>query len=331
MMKQLFVAWVPFQRRSVSMQRYLGYELTFISFSFKNRRLRPVEYLYKSWKSLLLFLHQRPEVILVQLPPTPLLHLAYLYKALFDRQVKIIADCHNATFRPPWIRFPGKVELLNHCDLILVHNDWVKQQAMKLGVTGQRLCVLEDPPVVVENRIPNRDIFPHPWILCPCSFNQDEPIQAVLDAAPLAPEITFVLTGNPARAQGIHDLSNLPANIKLVGFLPVAELDNLLWSTDAVLGLTKLEGIQLSAAKEAVGAKKPMVISNTKILKEIFYQGAIYVDALEPKSIAQGCQQALSNKNELTKSVVQLQEVQNKHWLTQVSKLDKFLLNKSSV
>jgi hypothetical protein len=324
-MKQLFIAWVPFQRRSVSMQRYFGYELTFLSFSFKNRRLRPVEYLYKSWRSLLLFLHQRPEVIWVQLPPTPLLHLAHLYKVLCDRQVKIIADCHNATFRPPWIGFPGGVELLNRCDLILVHNDWVKQQAMELGVTGEGLRVLEDPPVVVESGIPNQDIFPHPWILCPCSFNQDEPIQAVLDAARLAPEITFVLTGNSARAKGIHDLSNLPPNVKLVGFLPTAELDSLLRSTDAVLGLTKLEGIQLSAANEAVGAKKPMVISNTNVLKELFYKGAIYVDSSVPKSIAQGCQTALLQKETLTQDVGELQVERNQSWWERTQKIDKMI------
>jgi hypothetical protein len=144
-------------------------------------------------------------------------------------------DCHNATFRPPWISSPGTLDLLNSSDLLLVHNDWVKKQAIEIGISNERLYVLEDPIALVEDRTEqNQNVFPHPWILCPCSFNKDEPIEAVLDAARLAPEITFVLTGNTARAKGIHNLSDIPPNIKLAGFLPTAEFDSFLCNTDVV-------------------------------------------------------------------------------------------------
>lgn len=321
-MRQLFVAWVPFQRRSVSLKPYFGYELEFLSLTFKNRLLRPLEYFYKGLKTLLLFLSQQPQVIWVQLPSTPPLYLAHLYKVLFSRQITIIADCHNATFRPPWIRLPGTVTLLNRCDLLLVHNDWVKKQAIELGINSEHLYVLEDPVALVESKtVQKQDIFPHPWILCPCSFNKDEPIQSVIDSARLVPEITFVLTGNTARAQGIHDLSNIPPNVKLVGFLPTAEFDSLLCHTDVVLGLTKLEGVQLSVANEAVGADKPLVLSNTEILKKLFYKGAVYVDSLNPQSIVEGCQEAVLKKNQLAKEVSELKEERQNLWQEQVGKI----------
>jgi len=308
------------------MQPYFDYELEFISFAFKNRFSRPLEYLLKGWKTLMLFLRQHPEVIWVQLPPTPILYLAYLYKVLFNRQVILIADCHNATFRPPWIKLPGAITLLNRCHVVIVHNDWVEKQVLELGVSQERIYVLETRPALIDcDTVSCQSNFPHPWILSPCSFNRDEPIEIIFTAACLVPEITFVLTGNANRAKGIHDLSQKPANVHLAGFLPKTEFDNLLCTTDAVLGLTTLDGIQLSVANEAVGAGKPMVISNTDLLKSLFYQGAIYVDSLEPKSIAQGCKQALSNKNELTKEVIQLQEARNQRWLNQADKLDKFI------
>ena len=328
-MKQLFISWLPFTRRSASMQPYFGYKLEFISFAFKHRFFRPLEYLLKAWKTLMLFLSQHPQVIWVQLPPTPILYLASLYnlyKVIFNRQVILIADCHNATFRPPWIKLPGIVTLLNRCHFVLVHNDWVEKQVLELGVTQERLYVLETRPALIDcNKVSCHSNFPHPWILSPCSFNRDEPIEIILAAARLVPEITFVLTGNANRAQGIHDLSEKPTNVHLAGFLPKTEFDGLLCTTDAVLGLTTLEGIQLSVANEAVGAGKPMVISNTNLLKTLFYQGAIYVDSLNPQSIAQGCQDALVKKDELTKKVIQLQEARNKCWLTQASQLDKIL------
>jgi glycosyltransferase involved in cell wall biosynthesis len=325
-MKQLFIAWVPFQRRSLSMQSHFGYELEFISFAFKSRLLKPLEYIFKAWKTLSLFLRLRPDVIWVQLPPNPLLHLAHLYKALLSQKVIIIADCHNATLRSPWIKFPGTVSLLNSCDIVLIHNDAVKEQALMNGVGCQHLYVLETPPASVENpKIENQELFSHPWILCPCSFNQDEPIQAILDAARLAPEITFVLSGKVSRAKGIHDLSNIPSNVILPGFLPTAEFNSLLCNTDIVLGLTKLEGIQLSVANEAVGCGKPMVLANTKILNELFYKGAIYVNAIDPDSIAQGCREAFLKKNELSKEVRELALERKQRWLGQACQVDKAL------
>ncbi|HEY9657111.1 MAG TPA: hypothetical protein V6C65_01510 [Allocoleopsis sp.] len=330
-MKQVFVAWVPFQRRSVSMQSYFGYELRFLSFAFKNRLLRPLEYLIKGWQTLALLIDRQPQVVWVQLPPTPLLHLAFAYKALLNQKLSIIADCHNATFRRPWISLPGTVALLNRCDLVIVHNDAVQEQALSLGLNPQRLAVLLDPPAQVEATPEQPQAsFPHPWVLCPCSFNRDEPIQEILEAARLAPEITFVLTGNPARAQGIHDLSHIPENLKLAGFLPTATFNQFLCNTDAILGLTKLDGIQLSVANEAVGVGKPMVISHTQTLKQLFYKGAIYVDPMNAQSIAQGCKDVLVQKQALTEQIIDLQKERSQQWINHAHDVLSFLDRASS-
>jgi hypothetical protein len=327
-MKQLFIAWVPFQRRNLSMQPYFGYELKFFSFAFKKRIFRPLEYLIKGWQTLIFLLQKQPEIIWIQLPPNFLLHLTFLYKILFNPQVKIIADCHNATFRSPWINIPGTAFLLNHSHILVIHNDSVKEQLIKYSINTQNcnLYILEDPPAKVENKILTQEkLLTHPWTLCPCSFNKDEPIKAILDAARLAPEITFIITGNTERAKGIHDLSNIPDNVKLVGFLPIDKFDSLLCYTDFILGLTTLDGIQLSVANEAVGASKPMVISNTKLLKQLFNKGAIFVDACNSQSIAQGCQKVLSNREELIEAVDELKAERTKRWLIQASQVNNAL------
>lgn len=324
--RQLFVAWIAFQRRPVSMQPYFNYKLVFLAFAFKNRYLRPLEYIIKVLPTLALFWRERPQVIWVQLAPAPLLFVVHFYKALFDRQVFIVADCHNSMFRTPWIRLPGALTLLNHCDLVLVHNDWVRKQAMAAGAAPEHLHTLETRPVQLDNEVvQTQDTFTRPWILYPCSFDPDEPIHTVLDTARLIPKITFVVTGKTARAQGLHNLADLPANVKIVGFLPKAEFDTLLHATDAVLGLTTREGVQLSVANEAVGTSKPMILANTQILKELFYKGAIYVDALNSHSIAQGCEEALSKKDELTKEVSELKAERNKRWLSQASEVERAL------
>ena len=324
-MKQLFISWT-FMRRPESMQPYFGYEIVVLSSAFKNRILRPLEYLIKGWQSLNLFVQKHPQAIWVQIAPTPLLYIAYLYKTLFNRKLIIIADCHNSTFRAPWINLPGVLSLLNYSDSVLVHNDLVYEQASKIGVVNEKLCILEDRPAIFDVSEEQQQVdFPHPWVLFPCSFNMDEPIKEVLDAASLSPEITFILTGKAERAQGLHDLSNLPNNVKLVGFLPKIEFDRLLKTADAILGLTIFEGVQISVASEAVGICKPMILSHTKLLKKLFYKGAVNVDPLNPECIARGCEEAISHKSKLTEEVFQLREERNKHWLTQASKVNAIL------
>ena len=325
-MKQLFIAWVAFQRRSLSMREHFNFELEFITLSFKHRFLRPLEYLFKSWKTLYLFIQKCPDIIWLQLPPTLLLYLSHAYRQILNPNAIIIADCHNATFRAPWIKLPKVVQLLNQCNLVVVHSEQVEKQVEAIGIHQGLVCLLEDPPMVMQQTLAHhQDPYKHPWVLCPCSFNQDEPIEALLGAARLAPDVTFVITGKTSRAKGIHDLTNLPGNVKLTGFLELEMFNTLLLHTDIVLGLTKLDGIQLSVAVEATGVGKPMVLSNTSLLKKLFYKGAIYVNSDEPMSIAQGCHQALSEQSTLARHIRELRKERRVHWLSQTAKVNALL------
>ncbi len=318
--RQLFIAWVPFQRRAVAMQPEFGYALHHVGPSFRWRSLRPLEYLLKALQTLGLLIRHRPEVLWIQLPPAPLLYLAFLYQQLVQPHLKLIADCHNATFRQPWIQFPAVVRLLNRCDQVVVHNPFVEAQALALGIQPEKLVVLRDRTLS-----PASAQLPRPWALVPCSFNSDEPIAELLVAARQAPEITFVLTGNTARAVGRHDLSQVPANIRLPGFVSETDFNDLLAQADMVVGLTKLEGIQLSVANEAVSYGKPMVLSDTQLLRKFFYQGAVYVDPLDGGAIAAGCRTALAHTDQLKIEVIALKQDIDQEWHRQAAPLQAIL------
>lgn len=324
-MKQLFVAWTPFMRRPDSMQRHFGYELIFVALSFNNRKFRPLEYLIKMWKTLGHYLSKKPDIIWIQLAPTFLLYITFLYKWLLRPKAIIIADCHNSMYRKPWISLPFSVSLLNRCRMVIVHNESMMKVAEECGIAPSLLHVLEDHPANIEKNALSKINYPRPWVLFPCSFNSDEPIHEVFQAARTAPEITFVLTGNPARAKGLHDLDNIPENVKIAGFVPKDEFDSMICSADLILALTLKEGIQLSVASEAVGAGKPMVLANTKTLKQLFHKGAVLVDPADGFSIAEGCRQAIAKKDNLAKEVSQLREERNHKWINQAQKVEAVL------
>jgi glycosyltransferase involved in cell wall biosynthesis len=317
--KQIFLAWIKFQRRPSNMQSWFGFELIFIPSRIRLKILKPLDYLSNGFKTLRVLFRERPNVIWIQLPPTPLLTLALLYKQL-NKKTILIVDCHNGLFATRWRKFLGDMTSLNQADIIITHNSVIGDIAAKEGVLRDKMMVLETKPV--DKTIGAATPVPMPGhILMPCAFAYDEPLSVVFEAATLAPEITFLISGDSRKNAGNHDLTNLPKNVKLTGYLSNSEYEQLFRAVDAVLGLTTETHVQLSVANEATGFEKPMVLSDTPLLRELFHRGAIYVDTLDANSIANGVKATIVNKSELGKEVQILKKQRNERWEKQASNL----------
>ncbi len=302
----IHLAWTAFQRRQVSMAQAAGFECVFLPIKAKGKLDKFLGYLRALVNSVFILKKRHPDVVWVQLPQVPTLWAALLYRALCCPSAKIVADCHNAQLRAPWSRFPLALWSLRRADVILVHNEAMFDRAKEIGWPMNKVHVLEDVPPVFSDVEPkglarSQIDAPKPWVVFPGSFAADEPISEVMEAARLAPELTFIITGRPDRAlRNGHDITQLPANMRLPGFLSIEVFDDLLREADVVMGLTREEGIQLSVCNEALGFGKPLVTSNTKILDKLFGNAAVLVDSKDSSSIAKGCRLALANKESLS-------------------------------
>ena len=317
-MKQLFVAWTTFQRRQVSMAPHCGFEILFLPVERKTGLLnKAYQYLKNSARTLQALLAMRPDVVWVQLPQVPLLWVALFYRCLFRRSAILVADCHNKMFRPPWSRFPLGIRLLAWCNLVLVHNDDVLDAALALGVPRACLSVVEDPPAsfgTPEACELFKDI-PRPWLVFPSSFAEDEPLDELLQAAASVPEMSFLITGNVRNCRQPELLTSKPENVHFVGFLSNENFDNLITSCDAVVALTRYDGIQLSVCGEAVGAGKPMLISDTNTLRRLFPAGSVFVKPDNASEIASGARQLMARLPELRNAVLAQQQEITTRWL----------------
>ena len=321
-MRQLFIVWNIFQRRAVSMQAHFDFGLKFFPAAFKPNMLRPLDYIIRGLCTIRYLRRKQPNLLWIQLPPVPLLYVAFLFKFVRKGEMEIIADCHNSMIQQRWLRWPFCKKLLRRCRCILVHNAGIKEKAEKMKIQDRNLFVLEDPPATLDCSGPkSKCAFPEPWILFPSSFSRDEPIAEIFRAAPMIPEITLVLTGDYSRIVDSKLLKRIPSNINLTGFLRSDEFEKLLCETEIVMGLTKWEGVQLSVCNEAVGLEKPLILADTEILKTLFYKGTVFVDAKSHQSIAAGCHRAIKNIKSLKREMIQLKRERMRYWNEQAQNI----------
>lgn len=316
----IYIAWTTFQRRQVSMADSIHIKCIFLPIKTRSRVVKGVFYIFMLVKTILVLREERPEIVWVQLPQVPALWAALIYKALSPIRVKIVADCHNAQLQAPWCRFPFALCSLTQADAILVHNESMLKRAEAIGYPMEKVLVLEDVPAVGKDKssigIAAKNISaPKPWIVFPGSFAADEPIQEILEAARIASECTFIITGKLERARKFgHNVDDLPKNVVLTGYLSIEIFDDLLREANVVIGLTRVEGIQLSVCNEALGFGRPLVISDTQILRKLFGDAAVLVKTSDPISIVAGCREALMHADEYARKSRILSIDRIAHW-----------------
>jgi glycosyltransferase involved in cell wall biosynthesis len=312
--KSIYVAWVNYQRRAESMQSYFGYDLFYVSSQHRSPFYKFISYFVRAKMTMQIVLREKPDVVWLQLPPTFLMHLLILLRFVIRRKIKIVADCHNAALRPPWNSVPLWARFLNRANLILVHNDNVVGTAQSLGLNDTRLCVLGDCVPILPPEEDKAQRQQRPTIVMPCSFHADEPIEAVIEAARELESATFVITGDHLRIRNRALVERVTENVRFPGFLPLPEFDRLLLRASAVLCLTTQDDIQLSAVSEAIGAGKPMIISDTSLLRNLFGAAGIFVDN-DVASILQGCRTALERNGEYAAATQTMRARRMQRWL----------------
>ncbi len=114
-------------------------------------------------------------------------------------------------------------------------------------------------------------------VVAVCSFNYDEPMAEMFDAAALVPDVRVFMTGNPKHLSA-EIKAKMPANVTLTGFVSTAAFGGLLTHADAVMTLTTRDHTMLRGAYEAIYQGTPVIVSDWPILRRFFDDGAHHVD-----------------------------------------------------
>jgi hypothetical protein len=244
---------------------------------------------------------ERPEFVAAQNPSIVLAALVVFLRPIFG--YKVLIDAHNSGIYPA----EGKSFFLKRI------SNWLQCEANLTIVTNQELkSVVESnggKAFVLPDRLPKVQQTPDLHldgktnIVLVCTFGVDEPYAEVFKAAQMiSTDIMLYVTG---RYDGKVDPHQVTANVKLVGFVPDDEFWALLSSSNFIMDLTVREGCLVCGAYEGVALLKPLILSDTKVLRSYFSEGCVYVSP-NAESIAGGINEAIQNTERLQSGIRRL-------------------------
>lgn len=288
-------AWITWeiQTRNRSISSLLNIPL----YELISKKPRFIRYFLLSIKTIKIF--RRYDVLFVQNPSLALSLLATLIKITSGKV--LIVDAHNSGIFP----FEGKSRILNYITIFICKNAdrvIVTNRFLADIVTswGGRAIVMPDPiPNINPNYFDNFEKCNH--ILFICTWSSDEPYKEVIEAARLiSPEIKLLITGNYKKAN--IDLSNIPPNVILLGFVDEDKYINYLGGALLAIDLTTRDNCLVCGAYEAAALATPCIVSDTEVNRKIFSQGFVHTKN-DSKSIADSLVKGLHNLENLTMDI----------------------------
>jgi glycosyltransferase involved in cell wall biosynthesis len=229
-------------------------------------------YLRQVANTIRAILWNKPKLVIAELPQGPLLLLLSILK--FILRFKLVVDVHTAfliydDWKGVLLNKPF-TPLLQSADLIIVHNSEIFKLLPK-RLTKRAILVYDPPRKLIKSQDESD------YILLPASWRSDEPLEYILEEF-LAANIKapLVVTGDYKRREHLyHKYRNTP-HIVFTGYLNNEEYLTTLSRAKAVIVTTTREYTLLSAGWEAIYAEKIAIVSETKTLKRLFGDAAIY-------------------------------------------------------
>jgi hypothetical protein len=317
--RDLFVSWIEFHERSYNLSRALGAVPHFVAMGRPGLLTAPVRHVVQGARTVRLLWRERPQVVYVMAPPLPLALLgiaccsAFGSRLVIDAHTAVVLDRRSGTRLKPW--FP---HVARRAYLTIVTTDPLAELLRRRGVNAVALDDAPTEPVLAEGRADH----PRPLAVMPASWDGDEPISTVFETARRLPQVDVAVTGRPRFGRRGR---RVPPNVRLEGKLGRDEYAALLRRADLVLALTTAELTMQCAGYEGLAYEKPLVLSDTGALRAYFTAGSVFVDPLDPDSIARGITRAIEEGESLSNEAGYLRRQRAAEWEAQLRAVKRLL------
>ena len=270
--KVVSTLWYHYDRRLTVLSDYLHARTIFVNHLIQSRgKLWKlffwVDYFYKAIYTLSLLVYFKPEVVIAASPPSLCPVFCGIYCKIFKKN--LVVDAHNSAFQQPWISVPFYLKILQLAKVVIVHN-YEYENYLKKKYANIKFIALHDKIPEFQSNEENKLLKCRKYFLIVLSYSYDEPLIEIFDAIKsfLSKEhfdIIFKITGNYKKKLDLYNKYNDVDGIEFLGFVEKIKYDNLLYNAFGVIALTTSQMLQQCAGMEAIGAKVPVIVSDTDI------------------------------------------------------------------
>jgi glycosyltransferase involved in cell wall biosynthesis len=319
--KLVFITWGKYNSRVESLAKALGAEPIYIGKVRKNKFLLNSFFLYLNYayQNIRILNKLKPNIIIIENTTWPVALVNFLYSKISG--AKLVLDSHSCAFDYVFIKYP-----------LFISKLFAKYSALSFVTNLSHYNILKekDANVMILSDIPfengfagiNKKPLTEKFNLCYiCTFSYDEPYFELIKAAGKLSDVQVYITGN-------YPIVNInPDDYKHViftGYINNEEYRSLLKSVDAIITLTRNEDTMQRAGSEAVSVGKPLITSDTKMLRNYFTQGTVFVDNTV-EGITEGIIKLKDNYDLYSSEILKFQENRKKMFINKLNEVKESL------
>lgn len=322
MTDRIWISWNK-QRRNIGLAAATGAYLYMSDLNLPRCFRIPSEFL-SSWK---IIRKERPSICFTMNPSI----FASWWLSLLARfyRFRLVTDLHTLN-----INITGLKKVLfrmffnsgiKGSDMVIVTNEIYRQSILPMNPNV--ICVPDDLPIL---QAPSVEINDNSGngnkkieVLLISSFDPDEPLSEIMAIDSELDEFKILVTGNWRKK--FKSVPNF-RNIQFLGFISNKDYDQLLYTVDGVMVLTKEEGCLCCGAYEAVSAGQPLILSRTKALQDFFGEAPIYVQNTSG-SILTALKTLKRERSQRMKMIIQERSILSSKFKNSIRDLEKAIKN----
>ena len=316
----IFISWTSYHSHTQLLGNALGANIFYINHLITSRKILwklffIIDYLYKSYKTLIIIIQNKPEIVVVQNPPS-IAPIVIVFFGLFAKY-KIVLDSHNGAFERPWVDFPFHKWALEHAEVVIIHNDQLfNEVTIKENFQHVKFLKLGSRPYLFDKVL--SDVQKIPYFIVISTFHSDEPMKILLEGIKEFNKINtagikFKITGNYEKNLNLCSEFSRENNVEFMGFIKQEEYNNLLVNAFGSISLSTRENVQQFSVIESISAGIPFISSDNLTNRDLFGDKMILTEN-SPPAIAKSIELFIKDRNKLEVNVQEIRKILIEKW-----------------
>jgi glycosyltransferase involved in cell wall biosynthesis len=291
-MKVLCLLWGPFGSRLDELAEVFNGKRVSLTLFYGPRYLAPLRYLALFLRTLILLSRESPDIVFAQNPPIFCPLTCLLYCRIARR--RLFVDHHSVwTLKTIGggpiglvIRTLESVVSASANANTVPHSFWARELA-SLG--AREVSIIHDfvprNPFKKDERVRERYAAGKTFVIAAHGGHPLEGLEVEVKAAAGVKALMLVISGPPEKLSKRLSHTNLPENVKYVGFLPRSEYDRLKASSDFAVNITQEPNTLSHVLLEFAASSLPIISSRQPAVEEVFGDSILYVESSSPEEV----------------------------------------------